>query len=58
MTIHYPALQLGRLYGLRFAVAPYLYLWISFVVTQKLFPMNWPKIYGDLKVCHSLSPSL
>eukprot|EP01064_Diplonema_japonicum_P011936 TRINITY_DN1939_c0_g2_i1.p1 TRINITY_DN1939_c0_g2~~TRINITY_DN1939_c0_g2_i1.p1 ORF type:complete len:1264 (+),score=335.42 TRINITY_DN1939_c0_g2_i1:200-3793(+) len=33
------ALQLGKLYGVQYALAPYLYLWSMFVITKKLAPL-------------------
>lgn len=43
------AWRLGRLYGLRYAVAPYLYLWGTFVVTSKLAPVKWGQVNGQLR---------
>lgn len=47
------AYKLGRLYGVRYTVAPYLYLWATFVITQKLAPVNFGKTLGALKELYS-----
>jgi ABC-type uncharacterized transport system fused permease/ATPase subunit len=33
----------------RYAVAPYLYLWTTFVLTSKLAPVKWGKVNGKLR---------
>eukprot|EP00038_Savillea_parva_P019941 m.29771 g.29771 ORF g.29771 m.29771 type:complete len:1290 (-) comp4631_c0_seq1:347-4216(-) len=43
------AWRLGRLYGVRYAIAPYLYLWTTFVLTSKAAPVNWGKVNGKLR---------
>lgn len=41
--------KLGRLYGVRYAVGPYLYLWSTFWLTQKLAPVKWGKVIGRVR---------
>eukprot|EP00039_Didymoeca_costata_P029327 m.24190 g.24190 ORF g.24190 m.24190 type:complete len:1249 (-) comp7584_c0_seq1:100-3846(-) len=41
--------KLASLYGTQFAVAPYVYLWSSFWLTQKLAPIDFKKILGNLR---------
>lgn len=43
------AWKLGQLYGGRYAVAPYIYLWGTFALTQKLAPLNWGKISAEVR---------
>mmetsp|Transcript_17915 Transcript_17915/g.50472 ORF Transcript_17915/g.50472 Transcript_17915/m.50472 type:complete len:1265 (+) Transcript_17915:174-3968(+) len=43
------AYKLGRLYGLRFALAPYAYLWSAIVITTVAVPMNWGRLFGNVK---------
>ena len=43
------AWKLGSLYGVRYAVAPYVYLWSTFAITQKLAPVKWGKIMGRIR---------
>ena len=39
----------GCRYGLRYAVAPYLYLWTSFLIQQKLVPFRIGRALGKLR---------
>ena len=43
------ALKLASLYGVRYAIAPYAYLWGAFVVTSKLAPVNWGKVMSKFR---------
>jgi ABC-type uncharacterized transport system fused permease/ATPase subunit len=43
------AWKLGSLYGVRYAVAPYVYLWSTFAITQKLAPVKWGKVMGRIR---------
>lgn len=43
------AWKLGKLYGTRYAIAPYIYLWSALAVTQKLAPVKWGKILGSIR---------
>lgn len=43
------AWRLGKLYGMRYALGPYVYLWSTFVITSKLAPVNWSKVMGKMR---------
>lgn len=47
------AYKLGRLYGLRYALAPYIYIVTAFALAQKLFPVNWGKLRKNLRKLQS-----
>ena len=38
------SIKLATLYGVKYMVAPYLYLFASFMVVSKLFPVRWGRL--------------
>ena len=43
------AWKLGRLYGVRYALAPYVYIVSSFVLTQRMFPVAWTRLRRKIR---------
>jgi ATP-binding cassette, subfamily D (ALD), peroxisomal ABC transporter len=47
------ATKLGSIYGLRYALAPYVYLISAFALSQKLVPVNWGRFRGAARNAES-----
>ena len=43
------SLKLAQLYGARYAIGPYVYLWATFALTEKIAPVKWGKITKKLR---------
>eukprot|EP00040_Diaphanoeca_grandis_P021946 m.117418 g.117418 ORF g.117418 m.117418 type:complete len:1285 (-) comp28579_c0_seq1:26-3880(-) len=43
------AWKLSQLYGPRYALAPYVYLWGAISITGKLAPVPWSKLIGSIR---------
>eukprot|EP01064_Diplonema_japonicum_P037825 TRINITY_DN898_c3_g1_i2.p1 TRINITY_DN898_c3_g1~~TRINITY_DN898_c3_g1_i2.p1 ORF type:complete len:1188 (+),score=383.74 TRINITY_DN898_c3_g1_i2:66-3629(+) len=39
----------GARFGARYAIMPYLYLWMGFVLSSKIAPVNWAKVQGQIR---------
>ena len=43
------SLKLAQLYGARYAIGPYVYLWATFALTEKIAPVKWSVITRSLR---------
>ena len=43
------AWKLARIYGVRFAAGPFVYLWFMFALTSRIAPVRWGALTGKLR---------